>query len=206
MVDLQAQCFKIRLDLRNQCQDPRVVRGNQVNFLTGNTSFVKCLLCCILVVGQVGCRLLVGRVCFGQEGLGFHSLTTKSSRNELLLVDGLEECATHLGLVEGGLLSVEHHEGVAVTRLGINVPVRSLELIRCICRNCFHDVDAATESSGKTRRIILEDAPLEGGCLCGDLAVVVFVGNSGDLSGRDVIELVGTRADRLGLQFVCAHA
>ena len=183
-----------------------MVRGDQVNFLTGDSGCVKCLLCCILVVGQVGCRLLVGRVCFGQEGLGFHSLTTESGRNELLLIDGLEECATHLGLIEGSLLSVEHHEGVAVTGLGINAPARSLELIRCICRNCFHDVDAVAQRSCEACRIVLEDAPLEGGCLCGDLAVVVFVGNSGDLSGRDVIELVGTRADRLGLQFVCAHA
>ena len=136
----------------------------------------------------------------GKEGGCLNGLAFQRGVNQLLLVDSLDERAAHLGLVEGSLLGVEHQEGVAVAGLGLDVPASALKLILCGGGHSLHHVDRATDGGGQTRRVILEGLPLEGGDGRGLVAVVVLVGNSGDLGRRDVLVLVGAGADRLGLE------
>ena len=205
MVDLQAQGLQVGLDLGNQGEDPRVVRRHQVDLEAGDASIAQELGGGILVVGQVGRRLLVGGVRLGQEGGCLNGLTLERGADQLLLVDGLEDRAANLGLVEGGLLRVEHQEGVAVAGLGLNVPASALELILRGGGNGFHDVDRATDGGGEAGGVILEGLPLEGGDLRGLVTGVVFVRNSGDLGRRDVLVLVGAGTDRLRLERVFVH-
>ena len=111
MVDLQAQGLQVGLDLGNQGEDPRVVRRHQVDLEAGDASVAQELCGGILVVGQIGRRLLVGGVRLRQEGGRLNGLALERGADQLLLVDGLEDRAANLGLVEGGLLRVEHQEG-----------------------------------------------------------------------------------------------
>ena len=182
-----------------------MVRRHQVDLEAGDASIAQELCGSILVVGQIGRRLLVGGVHLGQEGGRLNGLALERGVDQLLLVDGLEDRAANLRLVEGGLLRVEHQEGVAVAGLGLDVPADALELVLCGGGNGFHDVDSAADGGGETGGVILEGLPLEGGDLRGLVAGVVLVGNSGDLSRRDVLVLVGAGADRLGLERVFVH-
>ena len=205
MVDLHAQRLEVGLDLGNQVEDPRVIRRHEVDLQAGDAGVAQELGRGRLVVGQVGCGLLVGGVRLGQEGGGLDGLAVKRGADQLLLVDGLQECATHLGLVEGSLARVEHHEGVAVAGLGFDVPANALELVLSRGGHRLHDVDRSADGGGQAGRVVLERLPLQGGNLGRLVAGVVLVGNGGDLRGRDRLVLVGTRADRLGLQGVLVH-
>ena len=182
-----------------------MVRRHQVDLEAGDASVTQELGGGILVVGQIGRRLLVGGVRLGQEGGRLDGLALERGADQLLLVDRLEDRAANLGLVEGGLLRVEHQEGVAVAGLGLNVPASALELILRGGGNGFHDVDRATDGGGEAGGVILEGLPLEGGDLRGLVAGVVLVRNSGDLGRRDVLVLVGAGADRLRLERVFVH-
>ena len=182
-----------------------MVRRHQVDLEAGDASVAQELGGGILVVGQIGRRLLVGGVRLGQEGGRLDGLALERGADQLLLVDRLEDRAANLGLVEGGLLRVEHQEGVAVAGLGLNVPASALELILRGGGNGFHDVDRATDGGGEAGGVILEGLPLEGGDLRGLVAGVVLVRNSGDLGRRDVLVLVGAGADRLRLERVFVH-
>ena len=182
-----------------------MVRRHQVDLEAGDASIAQELGGGILVVGQIGRRLLVGGVRLGQEGGRLDGLALERGADQLLLVDGLDDRAANLGLVEGGLLRVEHQEGVAVAGLGLNVPASALELILRGGGNGFHDVDRAADGGGEAGGVILEGLPLEGGDLRGLVAGVVLVGNSGDLGRRDVLVLVGAGADRLRLERVFVH-
>ena len=182
-----------------------MVRRHQVDLEAGDASVAQELGGGILVVGQIGRRLLVGGVRLGQEGGRLNGLTLKRGADQLLLVDSLEDRAANLGLVEGSLLRVEHQEGVAVAGLGLNVPASALELILRGGGNGFHDVNRATDGGGEAGGVILEGLPLEGGNLRGLVAGVVLVRNSGDLGRRDVLVLVGAGTDRLRLERVFVH-
>ena len=205
MVDLHAEGFEVRLDLGNQGKDPRVIRRHQVDLEVGDASIAQELGGGVLVVGQIGRGLLVRRVGLRQEGGRLNGLSFQCGADQLLLVDGLHEGAAHLGLVEGRFLRVEHQEGVAVAGLGLDVPAGSLELILGGRGDGLHDVDGTANGGGQTGRVILEGLPLEGRGLGRFVTVVVLVGNRGDLGRRDVLILVRTGTDRLGLQRVLTH-
>ena len=196
MVDLQAEGLEVSRDLGNHGHDPRVVRGEQVDRHTGSAVVAQKLGSRILVVGQVGRGLLVSGVGLGQEGGRLNGLAIEHGVDQGLLVDGLEERAANLGLIEGSLLGVEHHEGIAVAGLGLDVPASILQVLLRGGGHGLDDVDRAVDGGGDARRLILQGVPVDRVNGRGGVAVVVLVGNRADLELRDLGVLVGARADR----------
>ena len=117
-----ADGLEVGLDLGNHGHDPRVIGGGQVDRQAGDARIRQELGGRVLVVGQIRRGLLVEGVGLGQEGRRRDGLAVEGGVDQGLAVDGPEERAANLGLVEGGLLGVEHHEGVAVAGLGVDLP------------------------------------------------------------------------------------